>query len=69
MLISWMDLHANDLPYGRWLVVGKEDVGTDCMDGYSRPTTCLMADGLQSIGVGIGMVYDLIEKNSGVNLS
>ncbi len=32
-LVRWMDLHANDLAYGRWLAVGKEDVGTDWMNG------------------------------------
>ncbi len=33
MLIRWMDWNANDLPYGTWLAVGKEEVGTDWMDG------------------------------------
>ncbi len=51
MLIGWLDLHANDLPCGRWLAAREEEVWVliEWMD--SKPTTCLVADGLQSISV------------------
>ncbi len=68
MLIRWMDLHANDLPYGRWLAVGKKNVGTDWMDGQ-QANDLPYGRWLAVYCVGIGKVYDLIENNSGVNLS
>ncbi len=48
--VDWVDGFACQRPaLWQMAAVGEEDVGADWMD--SKPTTCLMADGLQSISV------------------